>query len=139
MRFKFIEEHWGPLPINRLCHIMNVSIRGYRARRTRPITQSQRTDMVLLVHIRDQFALSHNSYGRVRMTKQLKELGLQVGGRRVGRLMCQNAISVNRTHKNKITTVSNHKFNIASNLLDRNFTADQPNQKWVVDISYMAM
>ncbi|XAT60658.1 hypothetical protein GN278_07450 [Rhodobacteraceae bacterium Araon29] len=56
MRFKFIEEHRGTLPINRLCHIMNVSARGYRAYRTRPINQSQRTDMVLLAHIRDQFA-----------------------------------------------------------------------------------
>jgi len=137
VRFKFIEEHRGTLPINRLCHIMNVSARGYRAYRTRPINQSQRTDMVLLAHIRDQFALSHNSYGRVRTTEELKELGLQVGHRRVGRLMRQNAISVIRTRKHKVTTDSNHKFNIAPNLLDRDFTTDKPNQKWVVDISYI--
>ena len=137
MRFKFIEEHQGTLPINRLCQIMNVSTRGYRAYRTRPISQSQRTDLVLLTHIRDQFALSHNSYGRVRMTEELKELGLQIGHRRVGRLMRQNGISVTRTRKHKVTTNSNHRFNIAPNLLDRNFTADRPNQKWVVDISYI--
>ena len=81
--------------------------------------------MVLLAHIRDQFALSHNSYGRARMT-----LGLQVGHRRVGRLMRQNAIFVIRTRKHKVTTDSNHKFNISPNLLDRDFTADKPNQKW---------
>ena len=50
---------------------MNVSARGYRAYRTRPISQNQRTDMVLLAHIRDQFAQSHNCYGRVRMTEEL--------------------------------------------------------------------
>jgi len=44
--------------------------------------------------------------------------------------MRQNAISVVRTHKQKVTTDSNHKFNIAPNLLNRNFSADQPNQKW---------
>lgn len=134
MRFRFVEEHQGMLPINRLCQIMNVSPRGYRAYRTRPISQSQRTDMVLMAHIRDQFALSDNSYGRVRMTE---ELGLQVGHRRVGRLMRQNGISVLRTRKYKVTTDSNHKFNIAPNLLDRNFTAEHPNQKWVVNISYI--
>jgi hypothetical protein len=32
---------------------------------------------------------------------------------------------------------SNHKFNIASNLLDRNFIADQPNKKWAGDITYI--
>lgn len=84
MRFRFIEKHGGKLPIQRMCQIMNVSTRGYRAYRTRPMSQSQRTDMVLLAHIRDQFAQSHNSYGRIRMTEELKEMGLQVGHRRVG-------------------------------------------------------
>lgn len=51
--------------------------------------------------------------------------------------MRQNGISVVRTHKHKITTDSNHKFNIAPNLLKQNFAAYRPNQKWVVDISYI--
>jgi len=41
MRFKFIEEHRGTLPINRLCQIMNVSPRGYRAYRIRPISNAR--------------------------------------------------------------------------------------------------
>lgn len=137
MRFKFIEEQLGKLPIKRLCQIMNVSTRGYRAYRTRPMSQSQRTDMVLLAHIRDQFELSGNSYGRPRMIEELKELGLEVGHRRVGRLMRQNNISAIRTRKHKVTTDSNHRFNIAPNLLKQNFAADKANQKWVVDISYI--
>ena len=56
------------------------------------------------------------------MTEELKEIGLDVGHRRVGRLMRQNGISVVRTRKHKVTTDSNHKFNIAPNLLDRDFT-----------------
>lgn len=103
----------------------------------RPMSQSQRTDMVLLAHIREQFALSLNSYGRPRMTEELKELGLQVGHRRIGRLMRQNNISVIRTRKYKVTTDSNHKFNVAANLLKQSFEANKPNQKWVVDISYI--
>jgi putative transposase len=71
------------------------------------------------------------------MTEELKEIGLDIGHRRVGRLMRQNGISVIRTGKHKVTTDSNHKFNIASNLLDRNFMADQPNQKWAGDITYI--
>ncbi len=51
--------------------------------------------------------------------------------------MRQNGISVVRTRKHKVTTDSNHKFNIAPNLLDRNFIADQPNQKWAGDITYI--
>ena len=52
-------------------------------------------------------------------------------------MMRQNNISVIRTRKHKVTTDSNHKFNIAPNLLNQNFVADYPNQKWVVDISYV--
>lgn len=137
MRFKFIEENRATLPTERLCQIMNVSPRGYRAYRSRPISQRQREDMVLLAHIREQHRLSLQSYGRPRMTEELKEIGLDVGHRRVGRLMHQNNISVIRTRKHKVTTDSNHKFHIAPNLLNQNFMAAHPNKKWVVDISYV--
>ena len=66
------------------------------------------------------------------MTEALKDLGLQVGHRRVGRLMRQNRISVIRTRKHKVTIDSNHKSNIAPNLLDHDVTADRPNQKYAV-------
>ena len=51
--------------------------------------------------------------------------------------MRENAISVVRTRKYKATTDSNHRFNIAPNLLDRDFSASAPNQKWAGDISYI--
>tara|TARA_R110002049_G_scaffold199616_1_gene370033 strand:- start:159 stop:806 length:648 start_codon:yes stop_codon:yes gene_type:complete len=93
--------------------------------------------MVLLAHIREQHRLSLQSYGRPRMTEEQQELGLSVGHGRVGRLMRENGIKVIRTQKYKATTDSNHTFNIASNLLDQDFSADGPNQKWAGDISYI--
>ncbi len=137
MRFAFVDEHRADVPVERLCRIMNVTSRGYRAWRGRPINQRQRDDMVLLAHIREQHKLSLHSYGRPRMTEELKELGLSVGHRRVGRLMRQNGISVVRTRKYKVTTDNNHRLNIAPNLLNRDFTAEAPNQKWAGDISYI--
>nr|WP_093164424.1 IS3 family transposase [Aliiruegeria lutimaris] len=137
MRFAFVEEHRNDFPVARLCKIMDVSPRGYRAWRRRPLSNRQRNDMVVLAHIREQFALSLGSYGRPRMTEELKELGLHVGHRRVGRLMRMNSISVKRSKKFKATTDSNHSFNIAPNLLDRDFLADRPNRKWAGDISYV--
>jgi transposase InsO family protein len=71
MRFRFVEENRGAVPTERLCRIMNVSSRGFRAFRSRPISQSQRKDMVLLAHIREQHRLSLG-------------LGFDVGHRRVG-------------------------------------------------------
>ena len=71
------------------------------------------------------------------MTEELNELGLQVGLRRVGRLMRQNGIRILRSRKFKRTTDSDHAFNIAPNLLQQNFTASGPNQKWAGDITYI--
>ena len=137
MRFDFVRQYQGSLPQEHLCELLNVTSRGYRAWRNRPASSRQREDMVLLAHIREQHRLSLNSYGRPRMTEELKELGLEVGHRRIGRLMRQNGISAIRTQKYKATTDSIHSFNIAPNLLNRNFKADRPNQKWVADISYV--
>jgi len=91
----------------------------------------------VLAHIREQFALSLGSYGRPRMTEELKEAGVNVVHRRVGRLMRDNGIRVERSKKYKATTDSNHSFNIAPNLLGGDFRAIGPNQKWAGDISHI--
>ena len=137
MRFRFIEEHGRAFPVNRLCQVLEVSERGLRAYRSRPASHRQRTDMVVLAHIKEQSRLSLGSYGRPRMTEELKELGLNIGHRRLGRLMRENGIRVERSKKYKVKTDSNHAFNIAPNLLNRDFTAKAPNRKWAGDISYV--
>ena len=137
MRFAFIDAWREEWPVEFLCRVMQVTSRGYRAWRVRPMCQRQRDDMVILAHIRDQHRLSLQSYGCPRMTEELQELGLEVGHRRVGRLMRDNGIKIVRTRKFKATTDSNHTFNIAPNLLNQDFSADAPNQKWAGDISYI--
>ena len=80
-----------------MCHVMNVSPRGLPALCTRPASRKQRSDMVTLAHIKEQSRLRLGSYGKPRMTEGLKEIGLDIGRRRVGRLMFQNGISFVRT------------------------------------------
>jgi putative transposase len=137
VRFTFIDAWKEEWPVEFLCRVMQVTSRGFRAWRVRPMSQQQRDDMVILAHIREQHRLSLESYGRPRMTEELQELGVSVGHRRVGRLMRQNGIKIIRTQKYRVTTDSNHAFNIAPNLLDQDFSADGPNQKWAGDISYI--
>ncbi len=62
--------------------------------------------MVVLAHIKEQSRLSLGSYGRPRTTEELKELGLNIGHRRVGRLMRENGIRVERSKKYKVTTAA---------------------------------
>ena len=120
-----------------MCRVMDVSPRGLRAFRNRPASRRQRSD------------LGHAGAYQRTVASQSGQLRTSTNDRGAegdrperwspsrGRLMRQNGISVVRTRKHKATTDSNHKFNIAPNLLDRNFTADQPNQKWAGDITYI--
>ena len=124
-------------PVEMLCRVMQVSTRGYRSWRARPTSRRSRGDMKVLAHIREQYGLSLGSYGRPRMTMELKEAGLDVGERRVGRLMRINGIKPVRTRKYKVTTDSNHRLDVAANWLDGDFTADAPNRKWAGDITYI--
>lgn len=71
------------------------------------------------------------------MTMELKEVGLDVGERRVGRLMKINGIKPVRTRKHKVTTDSNHRLGVAANWLDGDFAVDVPNRKWAGDITYI--
>ncbi len=103
-------ESWRHVwPVELICRVMQVSTRGYRSWRSRPICQRARTDMKVLAHIREQYRLSLGSYGRPRMTMELKEVGLAVGERRVGRLMKINGIKPVRTRRHKVTTDSHPK------------------------------
>ena len=81
---------------------MNVSPRGLRAIRRRPASRRQHTDMVVLAHIKEQSRLSLGNYGRPRMTEELKEVGVDVGHRRVGWLMRENGIVVEKARKFKV-------------------------------------
>ena len=58
--------------------------------------------MVVLAHIKEQSRLSLDSYGRPRLTEELNELGLNIGHRRVGRLMRENGICVELSKKFKV-------------------------------------
>ena len=62
MKFAFVDEHRHRVSVERLCNILNITSRGYRAWRNRPVSQRQRDDLVLLAHIREQHRLSLGSY-----------------------------------------------------------------------------
>ena len=136
-RFAFIHQHRTLFSIELMSRVMGVTSRGYRAWRQRGVSDHQRQDQIILVHIRDQYTQSLATYGRPRLTQQLKAQGLSVGHRRVGRLMKENGICAVRTRAYKVTTNAHHNYPVAPNLLNRDFQAQGPNQKWVGDISYL--
>ena len=137
MRFALIDAAKEEFPVHRLCRVLGVSQSGYFAWKGRPACRRQHEDMVLLAHVRSAFALSNGTYGSPRMTRELQDGGLAVGRRRTARLMRENGLRARQTRRFRRTTDSHHAWPIAPNLLDQDFSAERPNQKWGSDISYI--
>jgi len=137
MRFTLIDQAKTAFPVHRLCSVLGVSQSGYFAWKGRPACRRQRDDMVLLAHVRSAFAHSNGTYGSPRMTRELRDGGLAVGRRRTARLMRETSLKARQKRRFKRTTDSHHAFPVAPNLLDQDFTASGPNEKWGADISYV--
>jgi len=71
------------------------------------------------------------------MTRELQDSGFAIGRRRTARLMSEKGLHARQKRRFKRTTDSQHAFPVAPNILDQDFAASRPNQKWGVDISYV--
>jgi transposase InsO family protein len=71
------------------------------------------------------------------MTRELRDEGFNAGRRRTARLMREHGLNARQKRRFKRTTDSHHAFPIAPNLIDQDFSAERPNQKWAADISYV--
>ena len=137
MRFKLIDAAKAEFPIQRMCGLLGVSQSGYFAWNRRPACRRQREDMVLLAQVRSAFALSNGTYGSPRMTRELRDQGHEVGRRRTARLMRDNGLGARQKRRFKRTTDSEHSWPVAPNLIDQDFQAERPDEKWGADISYV--
>lgn len=103
----------------------------------RPTSNRELENQVLLEKIKVIYKDNHGIYGYPRITDELKNDGAP-SKNRIYRLMKANDIKAKTVKKYKATTNSNHNLPVAENLLNREFTAEKPNQKWVSDITYIA-
>ena len=137
MKYRFIEKHSNRYPVGRICILLGVSRSGYYAWKNRKPSQREQINQALIEHIRRIHKMSRKAYGSPRVYAQLKRLGISCNQKTVARLMRQDGLKGQRKYRKVITTNSNHKFSVAPNVLNREFTADGPNQKWVADITYV--
>ena len=137
MRFRLIDQAKAQFPVQRLCKVLGVSASGYFAWRSRDASTRQKEDMVLLAHIRSAFAQSNGTYGSPRMTRELQDEGFAIGRRRTARLMRENNLKARQKRRFKRTTDSHHAWPVAPNIIDQDFAATGPDQKWGADISYV--
>ena len=133
MRFAFIAAKKAEHRVTILCRCMRVTRSGFYAWVRRGLSARAQRDVVLRTKLRAFHAASGHRYGRPRRWKDLKEDGEALSEKRVRRLMRDEQIQGRVPKRFKHTTDSDHTDPIAANVLDRDFTAAAPNQRWVSD------
>jgi putative transposase len=116
-----------------LCRCLRVTRSGYYAWQRRPESTHAHDDRRLKVLVRVSFEESKHRYGSPRVHEDLLEQHEHVSRKRVVRLMQEDGLVARLRKRYKLTTMSDHDQPVAANLLDRQFEADAPNQRWVGD------
>jgi transposase InsO family protein len=119
-----------------MCQVLKVSRSGYYQWKCRPDSSRFKANEELLKMIRDVHRQSDRTYGSPRIYKQLKDQ-VRCSKNRVARIMRLNGIYAKTVKRFKVTTNSKHKYPVAANILNRQFSAEKPNQIWVSDITYI--
>jgi putative transposase len=136
MRFAFIAKHRGIWPVSWMCGALGVSRSGYHAWLNRVPSQRACDDEAYGTKVRASHVGSDRTYGARRVWHDLLADGLPLGLHRVERLMRELGLRA-RPRRRGLPKDQGERSVIAGNVLDRQFTADRPNQKWVADFTYI--
>lgn len=119
-----------------MCKVYGVSPSGYYAWRDRPASTREIEDAELLLEIRRVFKQSNQSYGSPRIFKKLRQEGLNVGERRIARIMRENGIRAIPESRNKAKPWKTTNYADATNKI-KDIKLTGINQVWLTDVTYL--
>ena len=133
IKFSVIDRYKGKYPINAMCAFFDVSRSGYYAYSSR---KPKLENEALVQMIRKCHEETDKTYGYRRVGLWLDRQGCHVNHKKVYRLMEKYGLLSEIRRRRKYQQMQNqlHRY---PNLLNRDFTASRPNEKWVTDISYV--
>ncbi len=137
-RFAFIDREKAHHDVTVLCRLLRVSRSGYYAWRSRPASARAVADEVLTTQIKSAFEDNRRLYGAPRIHAELADAGVNVGRKRVARLMrAAEIVGCHRRKRSFSITRQNPAADVAPDRVDRKFVATEPNQLWVADVTYV--
>ena len=138
MKYRFIAEHRKQWPVRLQCRVLGVSASGFYDHLNRQPGPRQQRREQLAARVAQIHTDSRSVYGSPRVFKQMKDEGETVGRKTVESIMRDDGLRGKSPRKHKPrTTDSTHDHPIADNVIERDFTATAPNQKWLADITYI--
>lgn len=121
-----------------MCNVLDVRRQGYYEWLGKETTQQQRRDTSLTEKIVSIMDRHRHRLGTRRVRNQLARLGEQVPHKRVHRLMQDAGLRCRHPRRRRTTTSDPTEQGELADLVQRDFTAKSPDEKWVGDITYLA-
>jgi putative transposase len=138
MIFRLIDQEKAHHPVSLLCRVLGVSRAGFYAWQSRPPSARARADQALTEQIRQIHTRSRATYGAPRIHAELRlDHGVHVGRRRVARLVRSAGLVGCHRRRRRGLTRRDPQAAPAPDLLQRDFTAQRPDQVWAADITYI--
>ncbi|VVE47473.1 IS3 family transposase [Pandoraea iniqua] len=135
VKFGFMAKHRGIWPVHRMWDALGVSRSGFYAWLSRPSSQRSQDGEVLGEQARQSFMCSDRTYGIRRVWRDVLALGFRCGQHRIERLMQLQGLPARPRRQGGLPKDVGARSAIADNVLDRQFRADGPDQKWVADVT----
>jgi putative transposase len=133
--FAFIAAEKVHYPVRALCRALSVAPSGFFAWCHRGPSARAHLDQALLSHLRIVHAESRQTYGRPRVHRALRAIGIRIGERRVRRLMRLGGLEPRHRRRFRVTTDSRGASHVVGNRLARRFRVARPNAVWAADIT----
>ncbi|MTE17568.1 IS3 family transposase [Streptomyces sp. TRM43335] len=140
-RFRFVADHHRRYGVKRLCTILGIARSSFYYWRSTAADRAARqaADARLAARIRAVHRESDGTYGVPRITAELRDDGERVNHKRIARVMRSIGLAGVRLRRRHRTTVADPAAAKAPDLIGRDFTAGEPNTKYVGDITYLPL
>ena len=135
MKFHFIAENANEYPVKRMCLVLGVDESSYYKWRKRLPSYHQLQDEALREQIQEIYKDNLQVYGSPRIHLERRDRGLRCSRKRVARLLREQELCVKRRRRRLVTTDSQHSDPVAPHLLKQQFEANEPDRKWLTDIT----
>jgi putative transposase len=137
--YRFIAQETENFPITVMCRVCRVSRSAYYgwSKKDRGPTDDLIDEAQLANRIYDIWRKSRRRYGSPRVTAALWKAGVSVSEKRVAKLMAELGIAGISGAKKIKTTRRDPSHTLAADLVERDFTADVPDELWLSDVTYI--
>jgi putative transposase len=138
MKYEFMNNHKDEFSIEKMSKMFNISRSSYYQFIQGEPTKRSLENERLLEKIKAIHKKSRQTYGSPRIHAELLLQCETCSRKRVSKIMKKAGIVAKMKKRFKVTTKANPKAIPAPNLLQQDFTAKKPNQRWVADFTYGA-